>query len=261
MKHKLVPTHQTSPPVPSPSTAVASVAPRRPPVVLRRRRRRHRSVKVLLGNTVTEAEKQKPRGEKRRALVGELFAYIFIQVIAVIGILFALYQWFLVSGIRLSLDRQPSEGGIAEALLDEEEEGVDANVVVTKCCEIQNAISIGCIALCTLLAGAVCEPHSCAALRRTWSKPCLLRLARGSRTSQIWNRELGSRASPLRWLAGFYFQRGSVERVLLPKCSGTPSFRPLMASPEWIRTVSWGCTTRLATPSFPTWAMLVMYKT
>ncbi|KAF3794780.1 Pyrophosphate-energized vacuolar membrane proton pump [Nymphaea thermarum] len=78
------------------------------------------------------------------ALVGELFAYIFIPVIAVIGIVFALYQWFLVSRIRLSLDRQPSEGGIAEALLGhEEEEGVDANVVVTKCCEIQNAISIG----------------------------------------------------------------------------------------------------------------------
>ncbi|XP_031477603.1 pyrophosphate-energized vacuolar membrane proton pump-like isoform X3 [Nymphaea colorata] len=52
--------------------------------------------------------------------------------------------WNTLDRLRLSLDRQPSEGGIAEALLGhEEEEGVDASVVVTKCCEIQNAISIG----------------------------------------------------------------------------------------------------------------------
>ncbi|CAN6446499.1 unnamed protein product [Victoria cruziana] len=78
------------------------------------------------------------------ALVGELFAYLFIPAIAVVGIVFALYQWFLVSQIRLSLDRQPSDGRITESLLEHEAEaGVDPKAVVTKCCEIQNAISIG----------------------------------------------------------------------------------------------------------------------
>lgn len=78
------------------------------------------------------------------ALVGELFAYLFIPAIAVVGIVFALYQWFLVSQIRLSLDRQPSDGRITESLLEHEAEaGVDPKAVATKCCEIQNAISIG----------------------------------------------------------------------------------------------------------------------
>ncbi|CAN6452916.1 unnamed protein product [Victoria cruziana] len=79
------------------------------------------------------------------ALVGELFAYAFIPAGAVVGIGFALYQWFLVSRVAVSPgSRNALNGGPLEGLLENEaEEGVDGKTAVSKCCEIQNAISVG----------------------------------------------------------------------------------------------------------------------
>lgn len=84
-------------------------------------------------------------GKMGYALVGELFAYVFIPAGAVVGIGFALYQWFLVSRVAVSPgSRNALNGGPLEGLLENEaEEGVDGKTAVSKCCEIQNAISVG----------------------------------------------------------------------------------------------------------------------
>ncbi|KAF2288322.1 hypothetical protein GH714_006008 [Hevea brasiliensis] len=62
-----------------------------------------------------------------------------IQVFLV-GIGFALLQWFLVSKVRVSVE---SGNGYSDRLIGEEEEGVDNLDVSLKCAEIQNAISVG----------------------------------------------------------------------------------------------------------------------
>lgn len=76
-------------------------------------------------------------------LMSEAFAQILIPVGALIGIAFALVQWFLVSKIRVV--SSGSENGCKDHLIeeDEQEEGVDSVEVVNKCAEIQNAISVG----------------------------------------------------------------------------------------------------------------------
>lgn len=83
------------------------------------------------------------------ALLSDQGAEIVIPVCAVIGIVFSLVQWFLVSRVKLSPERggAPSassngKNGYSEHLI-EEEDGVAEHDVVAKCAEIQSAISEG----------------------------------------------------------------------------------------------------------------------
>lgn len=81
------------------------------------------------------------------ALLSDLATEIIIPVCAVIGILFSLIQWALVSRVKLTPERNgpPSssvKNGFNDSLI-EEEEGVNEHNVVVKCAEIQNAISEG----------------------------------------------------------------------------------------------------------------------
>lgn len=73
--------------------------------------------------------------------LSEGLTQILIPVAALVGIGFALLQWFLVSRVRVSDYSQ--EKGYKDRLIEDEEEGVDNLEVTTKCAEIQNAISVG----------------------------------------------------------------------------------------------------------------------
>ena len=78
-------------------------------------------------------------------LLPDLGTEILIPVCAIIGIVFSLIQWYLVSQVKLSHDSGPSgnnKNGYSESLI-EEEEGLNDHSVVSKCAEIQNAISEG----------------------------------------------------------------------------------------------------------------------
>ncbi|XP_072997406.1 pyrophosphate-energized vacuolar membrane proton pump 1-like [Typha latifolia] len=80
-------------------------------------------------------------------MMEEAAVQILIPLAAVIGIGFALFQWFLVSKIKIS-GELGEENGYADNLIEEdgeeeEEEGVDRRVAVAKCAEIQSAISVG----------------------------------------------------------------------------------------------------------------------
>ncbi|XP_058076954.1 pyrophosphate-energized vacuolar membrane proton pump-like [Magnolia sinica] len=75
-------------------------------------------------------------------LMGETVTEIVIPVAAVIGIGFALVQWFLVSKVRVSID-SGVKNGYNDRLIEDEEENVDSQEVVVKCAEIQSAISVG----------------------------------------------------------------------------------------------------------------------
>nr|GEV76643.1 pyrophosphate-energized vacuolar membrane proton pump-like [Tanacetum cinerariifolium] len=79
-------------------------------------------------------------------LLSELGTEILIPICAVIGIVFSLFQWYLVSQVKVSIDKSSSSGddknGFTESLI-EEEEGVNDHTVVQKCAEIQQAISEG----------------------------------------------------------------------------------------------------------------------
>lgn len=88
-------------------------------------------------------------------LLSEGLTQILIPVAAFIGLAFALFQWFLVSKVKVSggygdysgykdKDRLINEG--------DTEEGVDTLEVSIKCAEIQNAISVGELSL-----SLVCE--------------------------------------------------------------------------------------------------------
>ncbi|KAL2338436.1 hypothetical protein Fmac_012882 [Flemingia macrophylla] len=80
-------------------------------------------------------------------ILPDLGTEILIPVCAVIGIAFALFQWVLVSKVKLSAARDSSpnaagKNGYNDYLI-EEEEGINDHNVVAKCAEIQNAISEG----------------------------------------------------------------------------------------------------------------------
>lgn len=81
-------------------------------------------------------------------MLSDLATEIVIPVCAVIGIVFSLVQWFLVSRIKLSSDRHSSSSnngkgaGYGDYLI-EEEEGLNDHNVVAKCADIQKAISEG----------------------------------------------------------------------------------------------------------------------
>lgn len=82
-------------------------------------------------------------------LLPELATEIIIPVCAVVGIVFSLVQWYLVSRVKVTTERHvpssiPSsnKNGFGDYLI-EEEEGLNDHNVVVKCAEIQNAISEG----------------------------------------------------------------------------------------------------------------------
>lgn len=75
-----------------------------------------------------------------KALLPEVWTEILVPVCAVVGIVFSLFQWYVVSCVKLTADSSPSENG---DYLIEEEEGVNDQSVVAKCAEIQTAISEG----------------------------------------------------------------------------------------------------------------------
>ncbi|GMP60234.1 hypothetical protein CsSME_00023188 [Camellia sinensis var. sinensis] len=83
------------------------------------------------------------------ALLSDLGTEIVIPVCAVIGIVFSLVQWVIVSKVKVSPEKSSpaaannnKNGGFTESLI-EEEEGLNEHNVVQKCAEIQSAISEG----------------------------------------------------------------------------------------------------------------------
>ncbi|KAE8687109.1 Pyrophosphate-energized vacuolar membrane proton pump [Hibiscus syriacus] len=81
------------------------------------------------------------------SILPDLGTEILIPACAVVGIVFSLVQWLLVSQVKLSPGSQSNNGaggknGCADYLI-EEEEGLNDHNVVLKCAEIQNAISEG----------------------------------------------------------------------------------------------------------------------
>lgn len=77
-------------------------------------------------------------------ILSDLGTEIIIPICAVVGILFSLFQWYLVSKVKLVVEKPDAgeKNGFTESLI-EEEEGVNDHTVVQKCAEIQNAISEG----------------------------------------------------------------------------------------------------------------------
>lgn len=83
-------------------------------------------------------------------VLSELGTEIAIPICAVVGIIFSLVQWFFVSRVKLTPERNPSSSGGPNSnkngygdYLIEEEEGLNDHNVVVKCAEIQSAISEG----------------------------------------------------------------------------------------------------------------------
>ena len=72
------------------------------------------------------------------ALATDMAAEIGIPLAAAAGILFALLQWFLVSRVSISVDSE-----VNDDLMHDEEEFLDQQAIVTRCAEIQSAISVG----------------------------------------------------------------------------------------------------------------------
>ncbi|KAG5618723.1 hypothetical protein H5410_018547 [Solanum commersonii] len=111
------------------------------------------------------------------ALLPDLGTEIVIPVCAVVGIVFSLFQWYLVSRVKVSSERgatSPSnnnKNGYGDCLI-EEEEGINDQNVVAKCAEIQNAISEGFSTkgqLCTYNKEKMCKPALATAIFSTIS--------------------------------------------------------------------------------------------
>ncbi|CAM0913059.1 unnamed protein product [Alopecurus aequalis] len=80
------------------------------------------------------------------AILGDLGTQIIIPVAGVIGIVFALAQWFIVSKVKVTPGAAAAGAGGKNGYGDyliEEEEGLNDHNVVVKCAEIQTAISEG----------------------------------------------------------------------------------------------------------------------
>ncbi len=71
-------------------------------------------------------------------VIGETFVLWFVPAAAVVGILFALIQWFIVSRVSVG-----GEGKGNNGYVHVEEDGISELEVVAKCAEIQSAISEG----------------------------------------------------------------------------------------------------------------------
>ncbi|KAI6689889.1 hypothetical protein NL676_026717 [Syzygium grande] len=83
------------------------------------------------------------------ALLSAPATEIVIPACAVVGIVFSLVQWFPVSRVKLAPDRRapPSDSGVRKngfgCSLIEEEESINKHNVVSRCADIQSAISEG----------------------------------------------------------------------------------------------------------------------
>ncbi|XP_068341656.1 pyrophosphate-energized vacuolar membrane proton pump 1-like [Pyrus communis] len=75
-------------------------------------------------------------------LLSEGLTQVVIPLAAVVGLGFALLQWFLVSRVKVS-GGHGERNGYKDKLIGDEEEGVNSLDVTIKCAEIQHAISIG----------------------------------------------------------------------------------------------------------------------
>ncbi|KMZ69328.1 Inorganic diphosphatase [Zostera marina] len=80
-------------------------------------------------------------------LMSDVVVQLVIPIAAVIGIIFSLFQWYLVSRVKLFGEREhgvgaESKNGLNDYLV-EEEDGLNDQNVVNKCAEIQTAISEG----------------------------------------------------------------------------------------------------------------------
>ena len=69
---------------------------------------------------------------------------VLIPASALVGIVFALLQWYLVSKVKVSGD---SSNGLSDKLIEDEEDGVNNREASIKCAEIQHAISVGNLSL------------------------------------------------------------------------------------------------------------------
>ncbi|KAL9260039.1 Pyrophosphate-energized vacuolar membrane proton pump-like protein [Drosera capensis] len=78
------------------------------------------------------------------ALLSDLASEILIPSCSVLGIIFALFQWYRVSQVKLSASTEDraNKNGLTESLIEEEDGGNDHGIVA-KCAEIQTAISEG----------------------------------------------------------------------------------------------------------------------
>lgn len=95
--------------------------------------------------------------ELTMAVVGVVGAEVLIPLAALIGIAFAVFQWFVVSRVKVPAAAaaaaaeedaakarlRTAESEVAEVVEDSEEAGVDYGRVEAKCAQIQDAISIG----------------------------------------------------------------------------------------------------------------------
>ena len=80
------------------------------------------------------------------AILGELGTQVLIPVAGVIGIVFAIAQWVIVSKVKVTPGAASAAGGGKNGYGDyliEEEAGLNDHNVVVKCAEIQTAISEG----------------------------------------------------------------------------------------------------------------------
>jgi H+-translocating diphosphatase len=77
-------------------------------------------------------------------ILPEVATEILVPLAAIVGIVFSLVQWVLVSKVKMSLEDEGrgNNGGPTDSLI-EEEEGLNNQNVVAKCAEIQKAISEG----------------------------------------------------------------------------------------------------------------------
>ncbi|XP_070016506.1 pyrophosphate-energized vacuolar membrane proton pump-like [Nicotiana sylvestris] len=77
-------------------------------------------------------------------LMSEALTQILIPVAALVGIGFALLQWFLVSKVKISGGSE-LEDGCNDMLIEEDvqEEGIDSDATVAKCAEIQKFLNVG----------------------------------------------------------------------------------------------------------------------
>ncbi|KAG5244724.1 inorganic pyrophosphatase family protein [Salix suchowensis] len=73
-------------------------------------------------------------------MLSEGLTQVLIPASALVGIVFALLQWYLVSKVKVSGD---SSNGLSDKLIEEEEDGVNNREASIKCAEIQHAISVG----------------------------------------------------------------------------------------------------------------------
>lgn len=81
-------------------------------------------------------EQQEEAG--KMVVLGTTFVLVFVPLACIVGIAFALMQWYIVSQVSVS-GHLASNNGYRQV----DEDGVDDPTVVAKCAEIQAAISEG----------------------------------------------------------------------------------------------------------------------